>query len=517
MMSAARAGFWFAFVVAASRLSAQEEEMDDLEPRCGIFATQLSLASVGASATALNSVGRIPIGDSGVSMSALRRTVSDAGIPVCAANLSSPPALQFGRDSAVILLRLKNGQSHYVAVVDSDGVQAKVFDFPIDPFWISWKALAQELGWDGTALLFGRVAEVELEERSILSSVARMSAMLSGTFFLLCFFLRLLHSYRLRSKAARVATAGFTVVEVLVVLSVLSVLMALLLPAVQRAREASNQVTCRNRLRQIGIAAHAYASTHGQMFPPSFQPTIYPNGQITSNNLSFQAQLLPFLELADVYAKIDLREDGAGAQKDPPFSRWNSELLTFPVASFVCPSDSVPGGGVSYRGCAGSRPNNGVNREEKSFAGAGTGARLSRIVDGLSNTAYCSERVVGDRDPGNYDPTRDLAPGFRSVPLSPFVQMEQCRMTLVRPPSHQSWIGATWLLTDRRQNLYVHAFPPNSAVPDCNLVISARSFHNGGVNLLLCDGSTRFVSQSIDHNLWIALASFDGGESIGEF
>jgi prepilin-type N-terminal cleavage/methylation domain-containing protein/prepilin-type processing-associated H-X9-DG protein len=311
---------------------------------------------------------------------------------------------------------------------------------------------------------------------------------------------------------------GFTLVELLVVIGITAVLIGLILPAVQAAREKSNAVDCRNRLKQLGLAIHNYADVHAGRLPMSFERTFYVRtGDLVDRNLSFQAQLLPFLERAALYDQIDLREDGRGLPFEPVSTRWNSQLLTQAVPPFVCPSDQVPPGGISYRGCDGSRPDFDAAHENRTYLGAASGnCLLSTVTDGLSNTAFASERIVGDRDPTRYDPTRDLAPGSY-VPRRPEEQMSVCARTVIRPVSHRSWLGATWLLTSREHTWYVHAFPPNSPVPDCGATVSARSWHPGGVNLLLCDGSVRFVSANINHNQWIALASVNASDSTGEF
>jgi prepilin-type N-terminal cleavage/methylation domain-containing protein/prepilin-type processing-associated H-X9-DG protein len=339
-----------------------------------------------------------------------------------------------------------------------------------------------------------------------------------------------------RASKRRRGRCGFTLIEVLVVLGIIALLVSLLLPAVQWAREAARRASCKSHLRQIGLALHNYFDVH-QFVPPSTQmyvlgPPFEASGEprILWRNISPHAQLLPYLGQQVLWERIDLSETGEGTIGQPPYSLVNAELLNERVAVFECPSDAVPAGGTSYRICSGSSPLH-VERRWGSdpltwgLDGIGyhyAGIPLSRIRDGMSHTAAFSERVVGDRNPEVYNPWRDLAhlPESHYVGTKPDAMAAACARMTEPPESHNSYTGSCWLLTDWLFTLYNHVLEPNSRTPDCvigGFAMTARSMHPGGVNLLLADGSTRFVSSSIDRQLWRAVASISGGESVGDF
>lgn len=314
---------------------------------------------------------------------------------------------------------------------------------------------------------------------------------------------------------------GFTLIELIVVFAIIGLLLSLLLPAVQAARERARGLQCQTRLKQIGLALHNYAQTHGELIPPMFEPFIrYPAGIHSNLNLSMQAQLLPYLDKSALWSQIDFSEDGSGLDAlgaSTPVSFKNASLMTQSVADFLCPSDPGATSGCNYRASTGT-----WEYEQECFGVAWrSGRRLAEVSDGLSSTIFFSERVRGDQDQDTYDPWRDTF----SIPPPVWLPtagtdddevMAACQLANAAFP-HGSYLGTTWLLSHPSQTTYKHAFPPNSAVPDCYGVFSARSFHPGGVNCLLGDGSVRFVAQSVDQQLWRGLGTVAGGETSGEF
>ncbi|MBX3443165.1 MAG: DUF1559 domain-containing protein [Planctomyces sp.] len=327
----------------------------------------------------------------------------------------------------------------------------------------------------------------------------------------------------------RFSRRGFTLIELLVSMSVLAILLALTLPAVQRAREASRRTSCRNNLRQIGLALQNYYDVHSRV-PCVIEQTIIEMtpGQrhLLDRNLSPQAQLLPQLELAALWNRIDLAENGDGARFMPPHSTLNRDLLTTRVGVFSCPSDSVHDGGNSYRMCRGSSPGRHEMRDGGELALLGMartfqGISLSQVTDGLSQTACFSERVIGDRNPNRYSPWRDRAIlPFESEPY-PSDMAKSCAQTPANPDTENSFDGSTWLLSDYSQTLYNHVLGPNSATPDCRdksgMAVTARSQHVGGAHVLMGDGAVRFVNAGIDIAIWRAIATINGGETVGDF
>ncbi len=130
------------------------------------------------------------------------------------------------------------------------------------------------------------------------------------------------------------------------------------------------------------------------------------------------------------------------------------------------------------------------------------GIRVSQVTDGLSQTVFLSERVVGDRDVDRYTPSRDIAILASGVPDAhlPDGLAQACRSTPSNPADTYSYAGGTWLLSSNRLTSYNHILTPNSSIPDCetagHVAVTARSQHPHGVHTLLGDGSVRFEPPS---------------------
>jgi prepilin-type processing-associated H-X9-DG protein len=248
--------------------------------------------------------------------------------------------------------------------------------------------------------------------------------------------------------------------------------------------------------------------------------------------------LLPYLDQQPLYERVDQREDGAGLSSDPPGSRYNGELLNTTVPVFVCPSDGVAARGVSYRGCLGTSPgvHSTIPETEPDAAKTGVfvrfdGRALAAIKDGLSQTALFSERLVGDADGSTLTASRDIADMSRIPPrawnfLRPSDVVRGCRLVTRSDLPHWSHAGSTWLLGGHTQTLYNHILPPNATIPDCGYAslggafqgaVSARSYHDGGVNVVFADGAARFVSENVDLSVWRALGSVRGEEVATDF
>lgn len=448
-------------------------------------------------------------------MSQLKRAAVAIGIPAEGFYVADFPIIKRGHSVGIIRLRPENRDWHFVTVTESKDQFVRIIDFPAKPAWIPTAALKDDLNWDGNILLMGdRIQDVAISRQRYNIADWMLWSSCGIVWIVALCKKSALHKLRIERPSLR---KGFTLIELMVVLSVISVLMSLLLPAVQNARDRARSLECSSRLRQIGLGVHQYLDVHKGIFPVPFtRNTDRVTGLIIDRNMSVHAQLLPYLDQSAIYAKICFDETAAGAYHDPPFSDCNEAVDSLRVSTFECPSDSVNPGGTNFRVCFGSSPNFGV-ASEQSFLSFGAGmCTLSLVTDGLSNTAYFSERVSGDRNKASYDPTRDMVP-TSGVPDSPKAQMADCAKTITQPKKHYSWIGSTWLLTHENHTSYSHAFPPNSAIPDCNVMVSARSWHLSSVNVLRCDGSVRSVSNTIDHDVWIAMASPCGGEANTEF
>lgn len=322
---------------------------------------------------------------------------------------------------------------------------------------------------------------------------------------------------------------GITLIEVVVVLGITSLLMGFLLPGIQAARESARSHDCRHRMRQLAQAAHTFHDTHGAL--PAISNSLVGRPAFPGM-LSAWAQLLPFLDQTTLYQQIDLDpgELGLGIYANPPSLTRpaNQRLLKTGLPIARCPSDAVPTPGCSYRACVSAGP------AKHRFSGIGAwvndrsldGIRLAEITDGFSQTAFISERIVGDFDGHVFTPAKDIycyRPDLSApFPYAPDDFAQLCRSRFSNPlPSEVSFSGATWLVNGLSFTHYNHTLAPNSEVPDCasekigmySGAVSARSWHPNGVNVTFADGHVSFIAESIDLKVWRAIATRNGAES----
>jgi type II secretory pathway pseudopilin PulG len=340
---------------------------------------------------------------------------------------------------------------------------------------------------------------------------------------------------------------GITIVELLVSLSIVALIFAMIAPAVQSARETARKLECLNHLKQFGAALNSF-ETANRRFPgidseASVQPISMGLGPIAYEHrplwLSVHSQLIGHLEKAATAKKID-RSEPQPSGYTPPTSALNASLLDADVPVFKCPSDAVPRGGNSYRVSVANHSYPIVVRgsPDAAFAWdwayvgdaqpAFVGWQTAHFLDGLSHTAFASERIVGDGDDGAYQSACDVAiRAMASVPQEPpDAVAAACDFGPSSMSGHVSHLGWTWLYAGFGHTQYNHVLTPNSRKPDVGVsngllsiyygAITARSFHKGGVNLLLGDGSAKFVADSIDQKVWRALATIAGNEVVSD-
>lgn len=308
----------------------------------------------------------------------------------------------------------------------------------------------------------------------------------------------------------RSSSRGFTLIELLVVIAVIAVLISLLLPAVQQAREAARRTECRNHLKQLGLAMHNYHDAHS-CFPFGWGGTTPASG---SPGYSAISQLLPFFDQVPLYNTINF----SLPLTDPA----NTVARMQEIPMLRCPSDfqntqPQSGGAVNYvankgNGILWQDPNqNGVFVYRKSV-------RFRDIIDGTSNTAAFSERVLTDGNNGVVSPDADV---FLAItdPATQDEAISMCYAVDINNLANQFpiFMGAPWM---NGQHTYLHVDTPNRR--SCGFyplkaTMPPSSRHEGGVHLLLCDGSCRFVSENIDRQTWRGIGSRDGGEVLGEF
>jgi prepilin-type N-terminal cleavage/methylation domain-containing protein/prepilin-type processing-associated H-X9-DG protein len=260
---------------------------------------------------------------------------------------------------------------------------------------------------------------------------------------------------------------AFSLVELLVVITIIGVLLALLLPAVQAAREAARKISCSNNFRQIGIGLQHYHEVHG-LFPPGgievrtvINPETHKVYGKTGRQFGWSALLLPFVEQQSVYDRIDFNKKFDDTANDKPAAAL--------LSVYICPS--VPDGNVLcdgrgpsyYGGIQGERITTSVN----ATSGVMLYTRsicIAEIIDGAANTLIVSED---------------------SVPAADFGQ----------------WINGN--------NVYDVSCAVNHAPA---LENDIKSYHPGGANGAFCDGSVRFLTESMDINVLAAICTRDGRE-----
>ena len=254
---------------------------------------------------------------------------------------------------------------------------------------------------------------------------------------------------------------AFSLIELLVVIAIIAILMALLLPAIQKVRASADSLRCKNNLRQIGIACHHYHNDYGTLPPGGIEWR--PLGNTTKRQLAWSAFILPYIEQDNISKQLDLSK-----AFDSPV---NAVAAGQVVAIYLCPSSRrveprVDGrGACDYGGIYGERimsPNNppkGAMIYDRAF-------RLTDIRDGTSQTLMISE---------------------------------DCGFT------DGQWING--------RNIFDQAYAINRAPPFENDI---RSDHSGGANGLFCDGSVRFLPESMPLQVLAAICTREGGEAISD-
>ena len=329
--------------------------------------------------------------------------------------------------------------------------------------------------------------------------------------------------------------SGFTLIELLVVIGIISILISLVLPAVQGAREAARRASCVNQLRQIGLALQTYHAAH-DAYPNALYTRTLPNGWHYGGLYSIQAHLLPYLEQATLHNSINFAigtwpEDTfkfAPTSEMAGYNRANDTARLTGLAIFLCPSDggAFANTGNNYRACVGVGPAN-MTLAETPDSGNGMFPEIgtvtaAQVIDGLSHTVAFSERLRGSGRRDAFDPMRDLY-SRQGLANNADQLLTACRAS-ARFGSRDAYetCGRWWFWSGRERTLYNQAQTPNGSVPDCSYggfvpaidMATARSNHPGGVNVLMGDGSVRFIAESVNVHVWRGLGTRNGRELV---
>jgi prepilin-type N-terminal cleavage/methylation domain-containing protein/prepilin-type processing-associated H-X9-DG protein len=337
----------------------------------------------------------------------------------------------------------------------------------------------------------------------------------------------------LPNPSPRARAGAFTLIELLVVIAIIGVLIALLLPAVQAAREAARRAHCLNNLKQIGLAIHNYAESRGTL-PIGQGPE--PFGEYFG--WSSLTMMLPFLEQTPLYNGINFDIPGGSAPGTPE----NLTVQNVNVSIFFCPSDTdrltSPGGHNNYVGNTGAGPDtngawpSGVICGSKMYVTGpyfnSTVIRLQDITDGLSQTAAFSECVKGIGLYNDGQTADNLSPPGSVLRLGDLpTDAEQVYLICSATDPHARnaplaglySLGSFWHIGTSNATRYNHVMPPNTwsctvENTDNDGAHTASSRHPGVVNCFFADGSVRSVKSTVNRTSWRALGTRAGGEVV---
>ncbi len=357
-------------------------------------------------------------------------------------------------------------------------------------------------------------------------------------------------------------SSGFTLVELLVVIAIIGILIALLLPAVQAAREAARRSQCTNNLKQLALAIHNYADTH-KAFPPKKCGTAANQNNGNAGYGSGWMRLLPFFEQQALYDQWSSPQTFSGtafaAFGPVPWDALYGDIYQIydaQVGALLCPSDGngpnkaataygrnnyVFSCGDSVDAANGTYGNNQGTNPRGMFSNGGGRITFANVSDGTSNTVMLSEHLIAANARTVKQGNAYNVAGILASPGTCYAQIDpNDRTQYLATSAVTTWPGTRWCHGAMSHIGFNTVLPPNG--PSCaelandnttgGMVLPPTSNHPGGVNAAMGDASVRFISETIDtgnmyatpkttgksaYGVWGALGSKSGGEPSGNF
>lgn len=319
-----------------------------------------------------------------------------------------------------------------------------------------------------------------------------------------------------KSIVASIHRRAFTLVELLVVIAIIGTLVALLLPAVQAAREAARRATCQNTMKQLGLALQNYESSK-----KSFPEGVVGWGLNSSGVNTWVKKRRPFVRSLLDYIEQSAKSDAYDDKLDWTL-QLNQPVLFSQIESWICPSDeAVICARDDYKGNYG--PNwgprtywydpNDLNAPPKGTFGVDYGAKLSDITDGTSNTLALMEIVQAPHGPNGASSSPDNRGRIWNDDAGAGVVSTILTPNSTAPDVLPLLSGSSTPLCHNAPELGLPCSGGGASKNQSH--ITSRSRHPGGVHVAMCDGSTHFVNDDIELEVWRAISTIDNSEPAG--